>query len=74
MVALEKVNGDYQGTTFPGGHVERDETFTDPIIREVREETGLDIEEPNGREGALQYVVYICDIVSSICVAYLNTR
>lgn len=46
VVALEKVSGDYQGTTFPGGHVERDETFTDSIIREVREETGLDIEEP----------------------------
>lgn len=46
MVALEKVSGNYQGTTFPGGHVERNETFTDSVIREVKEETGLDIETP----------------------------
>lgn len=35
-----------EGTTFPGGHVERDETFTESVIREVSEETGLVIENP----------------------------
>lgn len=46
VAALEKVGGNYQGTTFPGGHVERNETFTEAVIREVREETGLVIENP----------------------------
>lgn len=46
MAALDKVSGNYQGTTFPGGHVERNETFTESVIREVSEETGLVIEDP----------------------------
>lgn len=46
VVALEKINDSYQGTTFPGGHVERNETFAESVIREVREETGLTIEHP----------------------------
>ena len=34
------------GIIFPGGHVEEHEPIVDSIIREVREETGLTIEEP----------------------------
>lgn len=32
VAALEKVSGSYQGTTFPGGHVERNETFAEAVI------------------------------------------
>jgi len=32
------------GIAFPGGHIEKDESFVDSAIREVKEETGLDIE------------------------------
>ncbi|MGI6561524.1 MAG: 8-oxo-dGTP diphosphatase [Clostridia bacterium] len=31
----------WKGLSFPGGHVENDESFVDSAIREVREETGL---------------------------------
>lgn len=46
ILALDKVNDSYTGTTFPGGHVEQNEIFQKSIIREVWEETGLTIESP----------------------------
>lgn len=46
VLALDKVGKSYSGTTFPGGHVEQGETFTDSVIREVYEETGLRIKNP----------------------------
>ena len=33
----------WRGVTFPGGHVEPCESFVDSAIREIKEETGLDI-------------------------------
>lgn len=46
VVALDKTGDDYSGITFPGGHVEQGETFTESVIREVYEETGLTVGNP----------------------------
>lgn len=43
ILVQERVNPDWPGITFPGGHVEPGESFVASVIREVKEETGLDI-------------------------------
>ena len=39
VLVQDKRDDDYSGITFPGGHVERGESFTDAVIREVWEES-----------------------------------
>ena len=46
VLVQEKIDDDYSGITFPGGHVEKGESFTDAVIREILEETGLKIFSP----------------------------
>lgn len=46
ILVQDRLNPDFPGITFPGGHVEYHESFCDSVIREVREETGLEIEDP----------------------------
>lgn len=45
-----RVKKDWPGLTFPGGHVEDDELIVDAVIREMKEETGLELSnlEPRG--------------------------
>lgn len=46
ILVENKVGGSYTGVTFPGGHIEENESLTEAIIREVYEETGLTIKNP----------------------------
>lgn len=46
VLIQDKNDPDWGGITFPGGHVEKEESFTDSVIREVYEETGLTIAHP----------------------------
>ena len=46
VLVQNRVEPDWSGYTFPGGHVEKGESFTDAVIREVREETGFTIQSP----------------------------
>ena len=44
VLVQEKTGTD--GLVFPGGHVEEDESLLESVIREIKEETGLTIENP----------------------------
>ena len=41
ILVQDRLDPQWPGITFPGGHVERGESFTDSVIREVYEETGV---------------------------------
>ena len=43
LLVQDRLNPNWPGITFPGGHVEPKESFVRSVIREVKEETGLDI-------------------------------
>lgn len=42
----DRVKKDWKGYTLPGGHVEPGESIVDAVIREMKEETGLTVENP----------------------------
>lgn len=64
VLVQDRVNPDWPGITFPGGHVEEGEYFADAVIREVFEETGLTISHPRlcgvkqWYEAGCRYVVF----------------
>ena len=76
VLVEEKIGGGAYGIIFPGGHVEEHEPVTDSVIREVREELNLELDEirlqgvysgpsyhhtyPNGDETSCIDIVYVC--------------
>ena len=46
VLVQRKAGKDAGGIIFPGGHVEEHEPVVDSVIREMKEETGLTIENP----------------------------
>lgn len=46
ILLQDRVKKDWHGITLPGGHVEKEESFVQAVIREMKEETGLTIREP----------------------------
>ena len=46
VLVQDRKDPTWPGITFPGGHVEKGESFTDSVIREILEETGLTITSP----------------------------
>ena len=47
ILVLDRNDPVWPGLTFPGGHVESHESFHDPVVREIKEETGLLIKNPH---------------------------
>ncbi|MGB4014287.1 MAG: NUDIX domain-containing protein, partial [Bacilli bacterium] len=43
ILVQKRTKKDWPGITFPGGHVEDGETVVESVIREMKEETGLDV-------------------------------
>ena len=46
ILLQNRVKKDWKGYTLPGGHIEKDESIIDAVIREMKEETGLTIFHP----------------------------
>lgn len=46
VLVEDRRDPNWPGVAFPGGHVETGESITGSVIREVKEETGLDIQKP----------------------------
>ena len=46
VLVIDRKKKDWPVITFPGGHVEKNESFVEAVIREVYEEAGLTIQDP----------------------------
>ena len=66
VLVQDRTDPKWKGIAFPGGHVERGESFADAAAREVREETGLCVSELRlcgvkdwVREDGVRYVIFL---------------
>lgn len=65
LLVEDRIDPGWPGLVFPGGHVEKGESFVESVIREVREETGLTIASPRlcgvkqFMNGDSRYIVFL---------------
>lgn len=66
VLVQDRVGPKWPGITFPGCHVEKGESFTDAVTREVYEETGLTVSELRlcgikdwTRDDGVRFIVYL---------------
>lgn len=66
ILVEDRQNPKWPGVTFPGGHVEKNETVVESAVREVFEETGLTINAPKlvgikewPLKGDARYIVFL---------------
>lgn len=65
ILVQDRLNPNWPGITFPGGHIELKESFVESTIREVHEETGLKIsnlqicgiKQWTQKDGSYRYIV-----------------
>ncbi len=66
ILVQDRKDPNWPGITFPGGHIEHKESFVESVVREVKEETGLDItnvrlcgvKQWTQRDGTYRYIVF----------------
>ncbi len=51
FLVIDRLKKDWSGINFPGGHVEANESVEESVIREMKEETGLNVH-------SLEFVTY----------------
>lgn len=45
LLVQNRKKGTWTGIAFPGGHIEQEESIVESVIREIKEETNLDIDK-----------------------------
>ena len=70
ILMQDRKSEDWKGYTLPGGHVEIGESIVDAVIREMKEETGLTIQNPK-LCGVKQFPIYDGDYSKGRYVVFL---
>ena len=72
FLVQNRTKNDWPGINFPGGHVEDNETIIESCIREIKEETGLDIWDLYS-PGSIEWYVPE-DNKRHLCIIYITNK